>query len=703
MIHLKAILLSALLCVVATGAAPAARAASVNSGHVQLELVPAAAAVAPGKTIYVALRQKIAPGWHTYWRNPGDAGEPPKLGWTLPPGWQAGDPVWPLPKRLQVGPLVDYGYEGEVYLPIPLTAPAGASGSAPLKAAVTVLVCKDICIPEEATLQLDLPVSPGAPASVSDAKVAAALAAAPRQAPLKAALARDGSLLKVSVAGAPLKGVSAAGAYFFPYDSTAINHAKPQSVEQGPDGLTLSLEPGYAFQKPQPPKELKGVLAVAGQAYEIDAAEGPPAAGAAGLGAPAPPPQASGGLNLPLALGFAFLGGMILNLMPCVFPVLAMKAAALAGHSQQPGEARAQGLAYGAGVIGTFLALAGGLIAARAAGDAIGWGYQLQTPLVTAALTLVMLLVALNLSGVFEVGASAQGAGSHLASRGGLVGAFFTGALAVVVAAPCTAPFMAAAIGYAFAQPTAVTLGVFVALGLGLAVPFVALSFAPALIRLMPRPGGWMDVLRRVLAFPMYGAAAWLAWVFASQAGHFGLARLLAAALAVAFGAWLYGLGQRASGAGGLWRLAAAPAIAAAALLLYPVRAPEPITAARPASAASLASTPFSPEKLAELRGQGHPVFVDFTADWCITCKVNEQVALSRPAVAKAFADAGAVYMVADWTQRDPVIARALAEHGRVGVPLYVVYGARSGKAVILPQLLTEDAVLAALHEAAAS
>jgi thiol:disulfide interchange protein len=719
MSHLRVIFAFVLTCLGASAALAPAHAALVSTqgstggpGHIQVELVPASASAAPGGVAYVALRQKIAAGWHTYWRNPGDAGDPPQIKWTLPPGWSAGEVVWPLPRRLPAGPLMDYGYEGEVYLPVPITAPASAriGQSVRIEAAVSILVCKDVCIPEDAKLALALPVanSSGRP----NPAVMKVIEQAPKPAGLKAALSREGGAVKISVAGPALKGTSGSGAYFYPFDSTAIDHAKPQGVERGPEGLTLTLQPGYAFQKPDPPKALAGVLAVDGAAYEIDAREGSGLAGAAGLGGPtaaARPGGGGSGLGLPMALAFAFLGGVILNLMPCVFPVLAMKAAALAGHAGEAGRARAHGLAYGAGVVATFLALAGGLIAARAGGEAVGWGYQLQSPAVTAALSLLMLLIALNLSGLYEVGISAQGLGGSLAGRGGLAGAFFTGALAVVVAAPCTAPFMAVAIGWAFTQPPLVTLLVFLMLGLGLAAPFLALSFAPALIARLPRPGAWMDVLRRALAFPMYGAAAWLAWVMTAQGGQDALARLLAAALALALGAWLYGLGQRGAGRGRWWQAAAVPALAAAAVLVYPVAAGMVAASSRASSgapgsaAAGLAAVAYSPAKLQELRSQGKVVFVDFTADWCLTCKVNERGVLSTPAVVQAFAKSGAVYMVADWTNRNADIAKALAEHGRAGVPLYLVYPARSGEAAILPQLLTEGAVTAAIQEAAAS
>jgi thiol:disulfide interchange protein DsbD len=401
------------------------------------------------------------------------------------------------------------------------------------------------------------------------------------------------------------------------------------------------------------------------------------------------------------AVAFAFLGGLILNLMPCVFPVLSMKAAALARHAEHPQAAKAQGLVFLAGVLVTFLILAGILIAARAGGEAVGWGFHLQSPPVVASLALLMLLVGLNLSGVFEVGMAAQGIGSKGPTEG-LAGAFLTGALAVVVAAPCTAPFMAGAIGWAFTQPPAATLAVFAALGLGLGAPFALISFVPALFRRLPKPGKWMDVLRKVLAFPMYGAAAWLAWVFALQAGDMALPFLFAAAIAVAFAAWAWGHAQ-ASERKLTPRLAAALAVLAAVPLLVVgsrMTAPpaaEAATAAAPSEA--LPAEPWSPERVAALRAEGRPIFVDFTAAWCVTCQVNKRTALAGGRVAEAFKAVNGVYLEADWTNRDDRIAKALAEHGRSGVPLYLVYG-KTGEPQVLPQLLTEGMIVQALQKA---
>ncbi|WP_374573611.1 protein-disulfide reductase DsbD family protein [Phenylobacterium sp.] len=686
-------------------------AAPVNTGHLSAELVPQTQGVAPGGTVYVALRQKIDKGWHTYWRNSGDSGEATQIAWTLPAGASAGDIVWAPPHRQPTGPLMNYGYTGEVLLPVAITAPAGAKPgqTIDLKADVAFLVCADICVPEDATLTLALPVTAGPPPKDPKwgAPVDAALAAAPRPAAITAAFAVQDGALKLAATGAPLSGIDAADAYFYPYSGTVIDHAKPQAIERGPQGLTLTIVPGYAFEHDQAPPTLAGVLEAGGKAYEIEAQPGPAPAGAAGLGPPPAPAPKAASLGLPLAALFAFLGGLILNLMPCVFPVLAMKAASLAGHGDEHSAARRQGLVFLAGCLATFLALAGGLIALKAAGAAVGWGFQLQSPPVVAVLALLMLVVALDLSGVFEVGTSAQSLGAGLASRRGLIGAFFTGALAVVVAAPCTAPFMAPALGWAFTQTPLAALTVFAALGLGFGAPFTALAFIPALISRMPRPGPWMDGFRKLLAFPMYGAAAWLVWVLSQQTDPAGLARILAASVVVAFAAWLAGIAQRRQASGARALPAGVAALVFAALGLGSVVWPayDAASAAEPGASPASAEVPYepyTPQRLAELRAEGKPVFVDYTAAWCVTCQVNEKVALSTEGVAEAFKRTGAVYLKADWTRKDADIAAELAQHGRAGVPLYLLYAAGGGEPKVLPQLLTPGLVARALDKAAA-
>jgi thiol:disulfide interchange protein DsbD len=456
------------------------------------------------------------------------------------------------------------------------------------------------------------------------------------------------------------------------------------------------------------------VLTLGKAAYVVEARPGTIPAGARGSTPPvktsaeavpaAPGVGQTGGTTLLAAMAFAFVGGLILNLMPCVFPVLSMKAAALVRHVEHPGAARAEGLAFLGGVVATFLVLAGALLAARAGGEAVGGGFQLQSPAVVAVLALLMLLVGLNLSAVFEVGTSVQGAGAGLSARSGLVGSAFTGALAVVVAAPCTAPFMAGAIGWAVTRPPVEALTVFLFLGLGLAAPFVLVAFVPGLFRRLPKPGAWMDTLRKVLAFPMYGAAAWLAWVFAAQAGISALPFLFAAALAAAFAAWTWGLAQRAEKPLLPRVVAAAAVLAAIPLVVAGARmsaAPALAATASEIAGAALPTEPWSPERVAALRAEGRPVFVDFTAAWCVTCQVNERTALAGKRVAEAFAKTGAVYLKADWTNPNDAIAKALSDHGRSGVPLYLVYG-REGEPQVLPQLLSEGAVAAALEKAKA-
>ncbi len=709
--------LAVALAVLGLAVALPAGAEPVKTAHVTVELVPQTQGVTPGGVVRVALRQDIQAGWHTYWKNSGDSGAPTEITWTLPAGWKAGDIVWAPPTRQPTGPLMNYGYHDQVLLPVAITAPNSAKPgeTVTLKAHAALLVCADVCVPEDADLTLTLPVVAAAPPTdpTWGGKIAQALEAAPKAGLVTGATAKDAKLIKLAVTGAALKGADMADAYFYPFASDVLDHAKPQLIERGPGGLTLTLAPSPGKEADPVPAQLGGVLEVGGKAYEIAAAPGALPMEAAGLGAPpvkARPATAvaGGGVGMGLigAIAFAFVGGLILNLMPCVFPILAMKATSLAGHGADHGAARSQGLAFLVGVLATFLALAGLLIAVRAGGAAVGWGFQLQSPPVVAGLALLMLAVALNLSGLFEVGASLQGVGSQAAQRGGLAGAFFTGALAVVVAAPCTAPFMAPALGWALTQPAVAALAVFAGLGLGFAAPFTLAAFVPALLTRLPKPGGWMEGFRKLMAFPMYGTAAWLAWVLVIQSGSDALARLFAAAVVLALAAWLLGVAQRrqAQGARALTvGLTAAILLAGAALTAVWPNYAEP-TGGGDAALAEGSPIPYeaySPEKLAEAQAAGKPVFINFTAAWCVTCQVNEKVAFSTKAASDAFAKTGAVYLKADWTRRDKTIADELARHGRAGVPLYLVYGAKGGEPAVLPQILTGDAVAKALEEAA--
>ncbi|WP_363378205.1 protein-disulfide reductase DsbD domain-containing protein [Brevundimonas sp.] len=685
--------------------------------RIAAELVPMSQWAAPGSTAVVAVRQDIEPGWHTYWRNPGDSGGPTELDWTLPGGVEAGEIVWPLPERQRLQSLMNYGYSDQVYLPVPIEIPADAAPGSVLSLSVDALfmVCSDqMCVPDQLTLTLDLRVNDGeAPLNrAHGAVIARILETAPRPGDLTARVTRQGEELLLSVTGEALTDEGLSDVYFFPFEGGVIDHPADQPGERGTNGLSLSLTAGRAILTGGLNSPIAGVLSTSRGAWEIIAEVGEPLAGTTGEGALAEGAAPTGvGVFLQAAL-FALIGGVILNLMPCVFPILAMKAAALSASAHEPGEARRDGLAFLAGVLTTFLILAVALITLRAAGEAVGWGFQLQSPGVIAGLALLMLAVGLNLSGVFNVGMAAQGfaeggAGGRLSRLPGGAGAFFTGVLAVVVAAPCTAPFMAFALGAALIMPAPMAVAVFLMLGLGLALPYVAVSLSPGLLKRFPRPGPWMDRLKGVLAFPMYGAALWLVWVFARQAGAESLALLMTGALMLALGLFLWGWRQaaRAEGRGGAASTVAAVLSMVAAVGLTGAgaslaRAPD-APGAMGGGDSALSSTPWSPEAVQAARAEGRVVFVNFTADWCVTCKINERAALASDRVRSAVETTGAVYMIADWTLRDDAIARELERHGRSGVPLYLVYRPGSDAPRILPQLLTPGLVAEALNDAA--
>lgn len=686
--------------------------------RIEAELVPMSAWAAPGSTAIVAVRQKIQPGWHTYWRNQGDSGGPTTLDWTLPAGVKAGQIVWPLPERQRLQGLMNYGYSDAVFLPVPVDIPADARPGQTLRLKVVahVFVCSDqMCVPEDLDLALDLKVQDGAAPldPRHGAAIQSVIQSAPRPAGIEArAQFTDGQLI-LSATGGPLAeigtGAAPTWAYFFPFEGGVIDHAAVQTGQRGPDGLTLSVAAGRGLSAEGLTGPIAGVLATNLGAWEISATPGPALPGATGAGALTSgetPAQAPVDLAaFAQAALFALLGGLILNLMPCVFPILAMKAAALSRSAHHPSEARRDGLAFLVGVLTTFLILAGALLALRAGGQALGWGFQLQSPGVVAGLALLMLAVALNLSGVFHIGAGLQGAGSGPMSRlPGALGAFFTGVLAVVVAAPCTAPFMAFALGAALLMPWPMALAVFLMLGFGLALPYVLISLSPGLLARLPRPGPWMEGLRNLLAFPMYGAALWLVWVFARQTGGDALALLFAAGLMLALGLWLAGRFQaaRALGHRGLLPGLAALGVLVLALSLAGIAA-RSAPLAGPASAepsGPLASQPWSPEAVQTALAEGRPVLVNFTADWCVTCKINEGAALSSRRTAETLKAHDAVYLVADWTRRDDAITAELERHGRSGVPLYLLYTPGQPEPRILPQLLTEGLIIDALGAA---
>ncbi|MGQ0741528.1 MAG: protein-disulfide reductase DsbD family protein [Alphaproteobacteria bacterium] len=664
-----------------------------NKPKVHASLIAERDGVAPGGEVTVALREVIRKNWHTYWKNPGDSGEPTRITWTLPPGWKAGEIQWPYPERLPVGPLMDFGYSDEVVLLVPLTAPADAKPGerARIVADAMWLVCEEVCIPEETQLSLDLKIESAQPPPNPEwtGFFARARSFLPQPSPWHATYSADNDRFMLSIESEDLAQARPREAFFFPAEDGAISNPAPQRLSVTNSGITLSTKAGWKLSTPQSRATagaVSGVVVMTGvdgrkDAIELTARPGPALAGGTEIG-------------LGIAILFAFFGGLILNLMPCVLPVLSIKALAFAGKGGAK-SAHREALAYGAGVVLTFAVLAAFIIALRAGGEIIGWGFQLQEPMVVAGFALLMFAVGLNLSGVFEIGAAISNFGEHLVRHGGAVGSFFTGMLAVAVAAPCTAPFMGAAMGFALTQPAGISLAVFIALSLGFAAPFVALGFSPGLIRLLPKPGAWMETLRQFLAFPMYATAIWLAWVLSLEAGLNALTALLAAALAMGFAFWAFGVAQKRQGRARMMGFAAALAgLLAAAALLPEAGEGKPAEAGQ---AGLIPSEPYSAAKLADFRAEGRPVFVNATAAWCITCLVNERVALQQQAVADIFRRNNVAYLLADWTNRNPEVTQLLTRYGRSGVPLYLYFPPR-GDAVVLPQILTESIIRSTLE-----
>lgn len=660
----------------------------------------------PGAPLHVGLRLRLKPGWHTYWINPGDAGEAPTLSVQASggAGGASGAIAWPAPERLRDGPLMSYGYTGDVLLPADLQPSGAGDGPMVLKASAEWLVCAAVCVPEQGQFILTLP--PGDPApSAEAAQFAQAALARPQASPFAATIAADGML---RLTGEGLGPAAVRDAWFMPITTGAIDQDADQPLKVADGMLSLALKPGDAFHGAP---TLDGVLVVRDPAGEtralaVSARPGPASVtGVAAVSAHAPAVAlaasagAMGGVRMVL---LAFAGGLILNLMPCVFPVLMMKAMALTRLAGAHTIARLAGAgAYAAGVVGAFIVLGGIMLTLRAAGAVAGWGFQFQSAAFVAAVCWLLFAVALNLLGVFGLGNGIAALGGAGVTRGGYLGDAMTGVLAVLVATPCTAPFMGAAIAGALTAPALLAMGVFVAMGAGLAAPYLLLAGVPALARHLPRPGAWMDILRQGLAFPILATCVWLMWVLALQAGATAIAVLGTGLVLVGLAAWLTGLAQgmvMRDGPARQVRLCRALALTALALAMAML----PGLRASRAGAGLVASSPagteaFSSERLAALQAQGRPVFVDMTAAWCISCLVNERVALSSAPVQAAFRERHVVYMKGDWTNRDATISAFLEAHGRAGVPFYVYYPPGNAPGRVLPQILTSGLVLDAL------
>lgn len=693
-----------------------AQASSFEAGTEQVaaQLVASVDAVHLGDEILVGVQQRIIPHWHTYWKNPGDSGLATTIAYELPIGAKAGKIQWPTPNRITLGPVTSYGYENEVTLLTKIKVPqdSGVGTAFPIKAKVKWLVCKESCIPQKVDLALDLPVvAPGADAGTGSPLIELALTSLPSVSPWPVSLAYSNDVLTLRMTDAKLQSSGVKKVWFYPDEWGKIVQGAEQSWQLSGDTLELQMKPGEV--RLSPGESLSGVLAITqdsgsgpvtrGYSVQVvgDAAVSEITALKSEVLEAAPAKNGEPNLVLASALLLALLGGVTLNLMPCVLPVLSIKALSLIKHAQHsPLQTRLQGLAYTLGILTSFALLGGVLIAVKAGGAQIGWGFQFQSPVFVLVVAYLMFTVGLSLSGVFSIGGSVAGIGSSLAERPGYSGSFFTGVLATIVATPCTAPFMGAALGFALSQPPASLLAVFFCLGLGLALPYLLLSQWPSLQRRLPKPGVWMDRLKQGLAFPMYGAAVWLVWVLAQQAGVNAVAIALGGMVIIAFAAWLYEFTKHSGKAG--QRSGFGVAALSLGLVLVggyfgvETTAAMPLVNVEPVRNAE----PYSAERLNELRSQGKPVFLNMTAAWCISCLVNEKVALSQSSVVDTFKRSGITYLKGDWTNRDPEITRILTEFGRSGVPLYVFYPAGVGsstKPIMLPQILTPEIVTQAV------
>jgi len=659
---------------------------TVTTERTETTLISEVKTIQAGKKFRVALHIHLNPGWHTYWKNPGDSGVPPQFKWTLPNGFKASDIEYLAPNREQTGTLVDYAYDDDAYYLVTMTPPPilrdGMTSILALKAGW--LVCKDICIPESGDFSLAFPSGAKAESGEDTPLMSKIIAKLPGKVTGSIALSvSEGQIRldmlsdKAASAKDPVKSI-----VFFPENDGLIDNAAEQKLTRDPMGYTLMLKMATGVKMPD---HLDGILSVffkngSRKDYAYHSAEAGSVAPLHGKGIPE-------WMDIAAAVAYALLGGLILNGMPCVFPVLSLKALAVAKKaSAHPSQARKQGLAYATGVIASFLLLALALILFQKSGQVVGWGYQMQSPVFVSLLALLLFTVGLNLAGYFDLPVLLGGVGGEATRSDSAWGSFLTGILAVMVATPCTAPFMAGAIGFALTQSAAVIVAVFAALGLGLASPFLLISFYPRLIRALPKPGAWMNTFKEFLAFPMFGWTVWLLWVLAREAGGGATCVVLLGMILIAFALWLWRF--KSTKLGVLALIMGAAGISSAVVVGHAPQAPMPM----PDQAMA-----FSTTRLQSLRDQGKAVFVDATADWCLICKVNESVALSSPAVMQAFKAHQVAYLIADWTHGDSDITQYLASFGRSGVPIYVYYPPENGAPVVLPQVLTPSTVIGVL------
>lgn len=662
------------------------RAQMFGDPHTKVQVMVEKSVLGPGEPIRGVFLMKMDDGWHTYWKNAGDVGLPTEANWKLPDGWTAEPLMWPAPEYLDTSGLISYAYEHQVSLPFVLNPPSTPlpQGQQTIHVTLSWLECQQACIPGEAELDFSVEVGASATDGPDAAAVREAFDALPTS--RKDILAsRDGTTLNLHIP-ADL-GLPESTYRFFPDTAEMIKASAPQDLitdESGARTLKLQTDPSAETKA----EELSGLLVASDgklrHAYAVKAK--------IRANAPIPPKQASAGTVL-FTLGLAFLGGMVLNLMPCVFPVLSLKVLGIVEQSREEGrKAWHHGAVFTLGVLVSFWALSGLLLIVRAAGEEVGWGYHLQNPTMIAFLAALFLLIGLNLFGVFEVGENLTQLSNVAEKKHGFSHSFWSGVLTTLAATPCTAPFMGGAVGFALSQSAAVALLVFTALALGVAAPYMTLTLFPRLLDKLPRPGAWMVTFKQILAFPMLLAVVWLVWVFGGQVGSDRMAMLLLALVVLSFASWIYGRWgtsyvdktRRMGVLGGLLVTIAAISLG--------------YQASREDPSAELWQ-PYSPALVEQLVSEGKPVFLDFTADWCTSCKANELVTLSRGDVTDAFLERGVTLVKGDWTKKDPVITAALAQYGRAGVPLYVLYPGEGKEPMVLPEVLLPGTVLDALKE----
>ncbi len=664
--------------------------APAGPAHIRASLVAETSAPRAGQTVTLAILMKPDKGWHGYWENPGDAGVGMTVDWETPSGATISAFRYPVPERLLIAGLMNHVYEHDYAVLIDVALPAGLAKGAqvPIRGKAHWLACTDsVCVPEQGEIATTLTIGDGTVSPADRARFDGFRARLPRPLDQHARYAVTGNRITIAV---PYPAAAPVGEpWFFALSKQRVRYAEPQIVRRSGDMLVVetAIPDGAAVTG-----EIDGVLAITPDiALKIKSIPGVVPSGGEVVSKAAPTSVAALTLTgVLLALGGAFLGGLILNIMPCVFPILSLKAISLAKAGGDERQVRVEALAYTGGILLTCLALGALMLAIRAGGTQIGWAFQLQDPRVIALLVILMVAITLNLLGAFEIGTIGVGQGK--AGQGGSTGAFWTGALAAFVATPCTGPFMGAAMGAALVLPWPIALTVFAGLGLGLASPFIALSWIPALRKLMPRPGTWMTTFRRIMAVPMALTVLGLLWLLSRQLGSGGIVLGLGLTLVTA-GALIL-LGQRQhQGKATSWALGG---LALALLGTAAIAAPPLVRSDRPATGEGLAGLPFNEARLAALRQAKKPVFLYFTADWCLTCKVNEANAIDTDAVKAAFAKGGIETMVGDWTNADPAISRFLEANGRSGVPLYLYYAPGAAQPQVLPQVLT-PATLTAL------